>query len=223
MSASHRASNRFAFTLLEVLTVVAVLTIIAAIVAPVIVRSKDAARKTNDLSNMRQLGVAAAMYLDSYGFSPSGCTNVVDAGLAPKELCAGMLDPYREGLANRLVKGLANNSTYYSGLEATYRLSFPGLREFGVPDYLIDDVVQQDMAVGWLVDLAPSDNIPEIEPYLSSSLTGRYRRLLLDGSVQWRHHQLVNIRKGGPKGWMPIMLFADVDEPWVISKSDFLH
>jgi prepilin-type N-terminal cleavage/methylation domain-containing protein len=210
---------RKAFTLIEVLIAIAVMMVIAAIIAPVIVRSKESARGTNDISNMRQLGLAAAMYAEQNGEPPTGCPVIVSSRLAPESLCSGMIDPYKEGLGNRLVRALAQRSKAYEGLDVPYKLTFVGWREFALPKEITEDVMQRDMSVGWLVDLAPSENIPEEEPYPPAALTGRYRRLLLDGSVQWRAHGLLNLRPGGPKGWAPIMLFADVDEQWLISQN----
>lgn len=47
-----------AFTLIELLVVIAIITILAAILFPVFVQAKLAAKKTQDLSNMKQMGTA---------------------------------------------------------------------------------------------------------------------------------------------------------------------
>lgn len=51
-----------AFTLIELLVVIAIIAILAAILFPVFAQAKLAAKKTADLSNAKQIGLAAHMY-----------------------------------------------------------------------------------------------------------------------------------------------------------------
>jgi prepilin-type N-terminal cleavage/methylation domain-containing protein/prepilin-type processing-associated H-X9-DG protein len=52
-----------AFTLIELLVVIAIIAILAAILFPVFAQAKQAAKKTSDLSSIKQLGLAAQIYL----------------------------------------------------------------------------------------------------------------------------------------------------------------
>src|SRR5688572_16118008 len=54
------------FTLIELLVVIAIIAILAAILFPVFAQAKNAAKKTSDLSNLKQLGTAEALYLGDY-------------------------------------------------------------------------------------------------------------------------------------------------------------
>ena len=55
-----------AFTLIELLVVIAIVAILAAILFPVFASAKLAAKKTQDASNMRQLGLGIKLYADQY-------------------------------------------------------------------------------------------------------------------------------------------------------------
>ena len=55
--------KRRAFTLIELLVVIAIIAILAAILFPVFAQAKLAAKKTQDLSNCKQLGTGMYLYL----------------------------------------------------------------------------------------------------------------------------------------------------------------
>jgi len=54
---------RKGFTLVELLIVVAILAILAALLFPVFAQAREAARRTRCLSNLRQVGMAFALYV----------------------------------------------------------------------------------------------------------------------------------------------------------------
>ncbi len=59
-------SLKRAFTLIELLVVIAIIAILAAILFPVFAQAKAAAKKTQSLSNIKQMGTAAAIYTSDY-------------------------------------------------------------------------------------------------------------------------------------------------------------
>jgi prepilin-type N-terminal cleavage/methylation domain-containing protein len=60
-SKTHRA-----FTLIELLVVIAIIAILAAILFPVFAQAKEAAKKTVELSQLKQIGTATLMYSADY-------------------------------------------------------------------------------------------------------------------------------------------------------------
>lgn len=56
------AMRRQAFTLIELLVVIAIIAVLAAVLFPVFAQARVAAKKTGNVSNLRQLGMAVMMY-----------------------------------------------------------------------------------------------------------------------------------------------------------------
>jgi prepilin-type N-terminal cleavage/methylation domain-containing protein len=68
---SRRTVQRRGFTLLELLTVIATIAILASLLLPVLGKAKTKAQRTTCLSNLRQLSAAWMMYADdNHGFLP---------------------------------------------------------------------------------------------------------------------------------------------------------
>ncbi len=75
----RQKNQSHAFTLIELLVVIAIIVILAAILFPVFASAKMSAFKTVDLSNVKQIALGQALYIndadDRYMFFPQGTSN----------------------------------------------------------------------------------------------------------------------------------------------------
>ena len=86
--------KRSAFTLIELLVVIAIIAILAAILFPVFARARENARRSSCQSNMKQLGLGFAQYIQDYDEKMPLGRAYPDTGVSENTNWAFCIAPY---------------------------------------------------------------------------------------------------------------------------------
>jgi len=75
-SLQNRRRKRVGFTLIELLVVIAIIAVLIALLLPAVQQARDAARRTQNRNNLKQIGIALHNYHEAHNVFPPGWIGV---------------------------------------------------------------------------------------------------------------------------------------------------
>ncbi|MGH8017760.1 MAG: type II secretion system protein, partial [Opitutaceae bacterium] len=104
----HRRSPRAAFSLIEMIGVLAIMAVLASVVVPNVLRSVDRAAIRGEEQTLEALGEQVKLFLRETGAPPTSSNWAAELA-AYSDLAAGDLSRNRRGLARVLILDRATN------------------------------------------------------------------------------------------------------------------
>jgi len=196
--------RRGAFTLVELLVVVAVISVLISLLLPAIFAARESARNVQCKNNLRQVGLATLNYAESFeGRMPF---NVGDGELTVKtESAMYALLPYCEGNESLFhcpndLGSCESPIPFYVTFGTSFKLEGRALSEPGTPERTVQEY---DAKKGtWKNSVKKAK--PLVIRYLKQHEVGLDYKKVLEGKPAEDH----------PSGMSQVQLARDMMEPW---------
>ena len=207
MSRQHLPSLKESrgFTLIEVIVVIAIIAVLAAVVFPLIGRAKIAAYNSGHTAALRNVAAAQAIYAEQNDGRTSYNTSELVAHGMDNRLLSSPIDPFPKGAAN-VYRWYAERPERIT----SYRDSVLTMPDC-VGDSLVDKIVESKGG-GWaMIQADPPDAADQrLASYQDTAFYGRrFLRLRFDGGVVLRH---VTWKRQSDGSYMTSSLWFFTDE-----------
>lgn len=180
-NAAWNRQQQSGFTIVEQLTVAAIVLILAALIFTVTVGAKERAKIATDISNLHQLGLAGALYAEeNEDRFPMSVRDLLTERKVDPRICVSPSDMSEEGLMMRFLKDLQLPLKTMKGPIPRCTYIGPGEGLWTWDSY--KQSVFEGKNAGWLINLIRAKGRERVP-----GSTGPYQRLLLDTSVVLRH------------------------------------
>lgn len=123
-----KSPQKTAFTLIELLIVIAIIAILAGISLPIFNKVMERARATQDASNLRQIGIGTVAYLNDNNDTIFSKTSTTTSTTGNKIYPPGMLE----------VNYVPNTQVFHSPFDKRINASSPAVVSYGVNTNILD-------------------------------------------------------------------------------------
>ena len=194
-----RRKGMMGFTLIELLVVIAIIGVLIALLLPAVQMAREAARRTQCLNNMKQIGLATHNYVDACGMFPPG--RIFGKRPTSNSECTAIFQGCQDTPWFVLLLPYVEQEAFASGFN--YEVGVVGNFNLPIPPYPVPGMsVNFTIVTKWIGTFqCPSDqqrnfrvnpSYPPVGPALAGIQFTRGNYAVAWGNTQWAQGNLVS-------------------------------